>query len=157
MKYCIIGDYIENLPANNKKEELEKRYKQIQPSDLLNFEEKVKYVYEILSEPLPEINAYFFVLAPDYNMPDKLVLKEHGYKALYYSALVGKDNGVNDPEVVKLMKDYNKHQNDDLWSAFYEAMKRHSYSTENQSLYEDMKDTFFARIKEIRLNQDNNA
>ena len=175
VKYCIIGDYIENLLANNKKEELEKIYKQIQPSvlpdfeelekiykqiqpsDLLNFEEKVKYVYEILSEPLPEINAYFFVLAPDYNMPDKLVLKEHGYKALYYSALVGKDNGVNDPEVVKLMKGYNKHQNDDLWSAFYEAMKRHSYSTENQSLYEDMKDTFFARIKEIRLNQDNNA
>jgi biopolymer transport protein ExbD len=71
--------------------------------------------------------------------------------------LVGKDNGVNDPEVVKLMKDYNKHQNYDLWSAFYEAMKRHSYSTENQSLYEDMKSTFFARIKELRSNQDCNA
>ena len=176
VKYCIIGDYIENLLANNKKEELEKRYKQIQPSvllnfeelekrykqiqpsDLLNFEEEVKYVYGILSEPLPEINAYFFVLAPDYNMPDKGLLEKHGYKALYYSALVGKDNDVNDPDVVKLMNKYNDHnQNDDLWSAFYEAMKRHSYSTENQSLYEDMKDTFFARIKEIRLNQDNNA
>ena len=75
-----------------------------------------------------------------------------GYKALYYSVLVGKDKDVNNPSpIVKLMKDYNKNQNDDLWSAFYEAMKRHSYSTENQSLYEDMKDTFFARIKEIRL------
>lgn len=164
VKYCIIGDYIEkltaieNLLANNKKEVLEKIYKQIQPSDLPNFEDSVKDVYENLREPLPEIKAYFFVLAPDYNMPDKSLLEKHGYKALYYSALVGKDNDVNDPDVVKLMKDYNdKHQNDDLWSAFYEAMKRHSYSTENQSLYEDMKDTFFARIKEIRPNQNNNA
>ena len=163
VKYCIIGDYIEKLPAienllaNNKKEELEKIYKQIQPSELLNFEKSVKDVYEHLREPLPEIKAYFFVLAPDYNMPDKRLLKKHGYKALYYSALVGKDNGVNDPEVVKLMKDYNKHQNDDLWSAFYEAMKRHSYSTENQSLYEDMKSTFFARIKELRSKKVNNA
>lgn len=157
VKYCIIGDYIENLPANNK-EELEKRYKKIQPSVLPDFEEEVKKVYVYCNKTLPEINAYFFVLAPDYNMPDKSLLEKHGYKALYYSALVGKDNDVNDPDVVKLMKDYNdKHQNDDLWSAFYEAMKRHSYSTENQSLYEDMKDTFFARIKEIRLNQDNNA
>ncbi len=158
VKYCIIGDYIENLLANNKKEELEKRYKQIQPRDLPDFEKSVKDVYEHLREPLPEIKAYFFVLAPDYNMPDKGLLEKHGYKALYYSALVGKDNDVNDPDVVKLMNKYNdNNQNDDLWSAFYEAMKRHSYSTENQSLYEDMKDTFFARIKEIRLNQDNNA
>ena len=157
VKYCIIGDYIENLPANNK-EELEKRYKKIQPSVLPDFEEEVKKVYVDCNKTLPEINAYFFVLAPDYNMPDKSLLEKHGYKALYYSALVGKDNDVNDPDVVKLMKDYNdKHQNDDLWSAFYEAMKRHSYSTENQSLYEDMKDTFFARIKEIRPNQNNNA
>lgn len=157
VKYCIIGDYINNLTDGKEKEELGNGYKDITPSDLPNFEDRVKGVYEENGKPLPEIKEYFFVLAPDYNMPDQRLLEKHGYKALYYSALVGKDNGVNDSKVVKLMKDYNKHQNYDLWSAFYEAMKRHSYSTENQSLYEDMKDTFFARIKEIRLNQDNNA
>lgn len=157
VKYCIIGDYINNLTDGKEKEELGNSYKDITPSDLPNFEDSVKVVYEKNGKPLPEIKEYFFVLAPDYNMPDKRLLEKHGYKALYYSALVGKDNGVNDPEVVKLMKDYNKHQNDDLWSAFYEAMKRHSYSTENQSLYEDMKSTFFTRIKEIRSKKVNNA
>ena len=157
VKYCIIGDYINNLTDGKEKEKLGNRYKDITPSDLPDFEVRVKGVYEENGKPLPEIKEYFFVLAPDYNMPDKRLLEKHGYKALYYSALVGKDNGVNDPEVVKLMKDYNKHQNYDLWSAFYEAMKRHSYSTENQSLYEDMKSTFFARIKELRSNQDCNA
>lgn len=157
VKYCIICDYINNLTDGKEKEELGNSYKDITPSDLPNFEDSVKVVYEKNGKPLPEIKEYFFVLAPDYNMPDKRLLEKHGYKALYYSALVGKDNGVNDPEVVKLMKDYNKHQNDDLWSAFYEAMKRHSYSTENQSLYEDMKSTFFTRIKEIRSKKVNNA
>ena len=28
-------------------------------------------------------------------------------------------------------------------------MKRHSYESENDSLYEDMKNTFFTRIKEL--------
>lgn len=87
---------------------------------------------------------FYFVLAPDYNMPDNI--KDKGYSELTYSYLL------------KFLKDYHEeHKKEKLWSAFYEAMKRHSYSTENQSLYEDMKDTFFARIKEIRLNQDNNA
>lgn len=159
VKYCIIGDYINNLTDGKEKEKLGNGYKDITPSDLPNFEDSVKVVYEENGKPLPEIKEYFFVLAPDYNMPDKRLLEKHGYKALYYSVLVGKDKDVNNPSpIVKLMNGYNaKHQNDDLWSAFYEAMKRHSYSTENQSLYEDMKDTFFARIKEIRLNQDNNA
>lgn len=160
VKYCIIGDYINNLTDGKEKEELGNRYKDITLSDLPTFEESVKVVYEINGKPLPEIKGYFFVLAPDYNMPDKI----EEYEPLYYSALVGKckkdkdGKDVNNPDVVKELIKYNgNHQNDDLWNAFYTAMKRHSYDSENQSLYEDMKSTFFARIKEIRSNQGGNV
>ena len=77
------------------------------------------------------IKAYFFILAPDYNMPQEAERK--GYLPLYYSTLVGK---------------YKKlHEKENLWPVFYNAMKRHSYDYENESLYEDMKNTFFDRIQ----------
>lgn len=99
-----------------------------------------KYV-ESLEEKVP---CFYFVLAPDYNMPDNIENK--GYSKLTYSFLI------------ESLKEYHdKHKKEKLWSAFYDAMKRHSYDSENQSLYEDMKSTFFARIKEIRSNQGGNV
>ena len=87
--------------------------------------------------------CFYFVLAPDYNMPDSSELK--GYAPLHYSTLVGRDNGKEG-----ILKEYNEiHKDENLWSAFYLAMKRHSYESENDSLYEDMKCTFFTRIKEL--------
>ena len=82
-------------------------------------------------------------------------LKEYDYKALKYSVLVGKESDQY-ADVAQLMKDYDaKHKNDELWSAFYIAMERHSYDSENESLYEDMKHIFFSRIQ--KLKKDNNA
>ena len=94
-------------------------------------------------------------------MPTKEQLEKYGYKALRYSILVGKNKEGNDKDVVKLMKDYNdNHQSDNLWSAFYISMERHSYDYENESLYEDMKNTFFTRIQKcpkVSSNLDQNA
>ena len=154
VKFCIIGDYITTLTNEDVKKKLSKDYKEVTPSRLEELENEVKK----FNETLPEIKSYFFVLAPDYNMPTEERLQEYGYKALKYSILVGKNKDGNGKGVAELMKGYNaKHQRDDLWSAFYIAMERHSYDSENQTLYEDMKATFFTRIKEIILNDDNNA
>ena len=106
------------------------------------------------------IKSYFIILAPDYNMPDEEERK--GYEPLYYSTLVGKlKDGTKNTEVVEMMKQYHEaHKNENLWSAFYDAMQRHSYDYENDSLYEDMKNTFFARIQncpKVSPNIDENA
>lgn len=161
VKFCIIGDYITNLTDEDVMKKLSESYKALTPSQLETFENEVKAEYDKLNKTLPEIKSYFFVLAPDYNMPSKERLKQ--YKALRYSILVGKNKDGNDKDVVKLMKDYNnEHQSDDLWSAFYTAMDRHSYDYENESLYEDMKNTFLARIQKcpkvkVSSNLDPNA
>lgn len=105
-----------------------------------------QYIKHCIAEQ-KNIKSYFFILAPDYNMPS--LEERKGYVPLYYSILVGKSKkGPNNEEVVKLMRQYHEtHKNENLWSAFHDAMKRHSYDYENDSLYEDMKNTFFARIK----------
>ena len=95
--------------------------------------------------------CFYFVLAPDYNMPDSSELK--GYTPLYYSTLVGNYNGKEG-----VLKEYNtKHEEENLWSSFYLAMKRHSYESENDSLYEDMKCTFFTRIQQLPPKEEKNA
>ena len=164
VKFCIIGDYITTLTNEDVKKKLSKDYKEVTPSRLETFEnevcKQVKAEYDKLNKTLPEIKSYFFVLAPDYNMPD--AEEREGYKPLYYSTLVGKhQKDVDNAGVVEMMKQYNEiHKNENLWSAFYDAMKRHSYDYENDSLYEDMKNTFFARIQncpKVSPNIDKNA
>lgn len=105
-----------------------------------------QYIKHCITEQ-ENIKSYFFILAPDYNMPS--LEERKGYVPLYYSILVGKSKkGPNNEEVVKLMRQYHEtHKNENLWSAFHDAMKRHSYDYENDSLYEDMKNTFFTRIQ----------
>jgi hypothetical protein len=156
VKFCIIGDFITTLTDEDVKKKLSESYKALTPSQLETFENEVKAEYDKLNKTLPEIKSYFFVLAPDYNMPTEERLQEYGYKALKYSILVGKNKDGNGKGVAELMKGYNtNHQSDDLWSAFYIAMERHSYDSENESLYEDMKHIFFSRIQ--KLKKDNNA
>ena len=100
------------------------------------------------------------MLAPDYNMPDQEQLDRKGYLPLYYSTLTSK-NAKNGHAVMEKMSLYHAaHKSENLWSAFYDAMKRHSYDYENDSLYEDMKNTFFARIQncpKVSPNIDENA
>ena len=145
------------------KKKLSEIYKTVTPMQLEDFEKEVLDAYKKLNKSFPQIKSYFFVLAPDYNMPSNERLEKYDYKALRYSILVGKNKDGNDKDVVELMKDYySKHQSDDLWSAFYTAMERHSYDYENESLYEDMKNTFFARIQKcpkvkVSSNLDQNA
>ena len=150
--YRIIGDHISQLSdENEKKKKLHQKYDEITAKD---FSEKENELEELVREAYkekkerPDIKAYFFILAPDYNMPEADELK--GYLPLYYSALVGIEKDKNKKEVVALMKKYrNSHEKENLWSAFYDAMKRHSYDYENDSLYEDMKNTFFSRINKL--------
>ena len=85
-------------------------------------------------------------------MPDEIERK--GYLPLYYSTLVGieKESNEKDFQYLKDMREkmgiyHMNHEKENLWSALYDAMKRHSYDYENESLYEDMKNTFFARIQ----------
>ena len=86
-----------------------------------------------------------FVLAPDYNMPEetKRQVKDDNqnvcdtYQELRYSKIY---NWLKERATIELSQDSN-------FKAFHDAMKRHIYVYENDSLYEDMKNTFFARIK----------
>jgi hypothetical protein len=151
VKFCIIGDYITTLTDEDVKKKLSESYKEVTPSRLEELEKEVK----MFNKTSPEIKSYFFVLAPDYNVPAKKSLENYDYKALKYSVLVGNESDQY-ADVAQLMKDYDaKHKNDELWSAFYIAMERHSYDSENESLYQDMKNIFFSRIQ--KLKKDNNA
>lgn len=112
------------------------------------------------------------VLSPNYNQPeDKLLEIERRpnlnvdwykvnknlpvFKWLSYRKMYKwlSDNAGNllDPD----SKDY-----DQDFEAFHSAMKKHTYDYESQSLYEDMKNTFFTRIQNFKNsspNTDNNA
>ena len=149
--FRIIGDYINGLEDIPKKTEIKNIYDKINANTFRYnrgiIEEKIgKHVYD---KDFP-IKAYFFVLAPDYNMPDTRELAIKGYKPLYYSTLTFK-NMKNGQAVMDKMSSYHAaHQNENLWSSFFDAMKRHSYDYENESLYEDMKNTFFTRIQNCR-------
>ena len=168
VNYRIIGDYIEALDGKDEINEIKEEYDKIKPSDWegcadnkwkSDFEVKLSGIYKQLGENWNDIKAYFFILAPDYNMPSKE--ERNGYLPLYYSTLVGKDKtvmvedtaeNVGDypylQEVAEKMRKYHEnHAKDNLWMPFYDAMMRHSYNYENDSLYEDMKNTFFTRIQ----------
>ena len=182
VNYRIIGSYIEALDGKDEINEIKEEYDKIKPSDWegcadkwkSDFEVKLSGIYKQLGENWNDIKAYFFILAPDYNMPSKEERK--GYLPLYYSTLVGKDKtemvedtaeNVGDypylQEVAEEMRRYHENQaKDNLWMPFYDAMMRHSYNCENESLYEDMKNTFFARIQKcpkvnVSSNLDQNA
>ena len=83
------------------------------------------------------------VLAPDYNTPpeDHLKINGHCYKFmnLSYSTVY---NWLKENAESELRNDMN-------FKAFHDTMKRLTYEHENESLYEEMKETFFARINEL--------
>lgn len=146
--FRIIGDYINGLEDTQEKSDLKDIYDKITATNFRNkkgiIEEKIGI--HVFDKNFP-IKAYFFVLAPDYNMPDKEQLYRKGYLPLYYSTLTSKYAKNGDAVKEKMSLYHAAHKSENLWSAFYDAMQRHSYDYENDSLYEDMKNTFFARIK----------
>lgn len=114
-----------------------------------NIEKFQKKIHK-LDEKINELNDKVikgFVLAPDYNMPKEYkrqLRKENQevyftYQEMNYSMIYEwlKQNAQD-----KLNKDAN-------FKAFHDTIKRHTYKHENLYLYEEMKNTFFTRIKEI--------
>ena len=164
VNYRIIGDYIDALGDIEEIKNIKEKYNNLSTegwekwkddNERTSWEEELNKIYEGLGKKLNYIKAYLFILAPDYNMPNEEERKE--YLPLYYSTLVGeaKKEIVKDYKylqgVSELMKEYHKEHGElgkeNLWTAFYDAMKRHSYDYENDSLYADMKNTFFTRIQ----------
>ena len=79
---------------------------------------------------------------------------------MYYCTFTSNYAKNGDPVKEKMSLYHAAHKSENLWAAFYDAMKRHSYDYENDSLYEDMKNTFFARIQncpKVSPNIDENA
>ena len=150
VNYCILGERINLLKKEEEKNELLEIYKNLTYDNILHEnDESVSKIKEKLKESeTPEIRSYYFILAPDYNMPS--IEERKNYKPIPYSILTGSKKEGNNEGAVQLMHKYhNKYKEENLWSAFYDAMKRHSYESENDSLYEDMKNIFFTRIKEL--------
>ena len=72
-----------------------------------------------------------FLLAPDYNMPD---IEDSGYISLRYS------------EICNFLEGCDEVLQDKEFFAFYNAMKRHSFNSESESMYADMREMFYDRI-----------
>ncbi len=95
-----------------------------------------------------------FVLTPNYNPPDKKDLKvknsdfDFDFGWLPYRTIY---DWLNEEDVKCVVEE------DADFKAFYNVIKRHKYEFESSMLYEDMKSTFFTRIKEIRSKKVNNA
>lgn len=134
--YIIIENKISS-GINKKKDEIDNktqldRYKNY--IDYLIEEEKVE-----MELTRAQREKFAFVLAPDYNMPKDI----RKYEELRYSDIC---SYLRQNEAAwKCVK------NDADFYAFYKAMKRHSYSSESESLYEDMKKTFYTRIHQLQM------
>lgn len=107
-----------------------------------------------------------FVLSPNYNQPEEDELKIYNrspnisqnpdnqevasFKKLSYKEIYEWLSG-NAQNLLLQGKDYDAN-----FKALYDAMKKHKYEYENEALYEDMKNTFLARIKELEPSHDTN-
>ena len=98
------------------------------------------YVNEISQSSNGE-KIYAFVLAPDYNMPVVSDYCAQGveFKPLYYS------------DIYKFLSEKIECIIDDIsFIAFYNALKRHTYTSKSFALYEDMKQKFYDRINLLK-------
>ena len=107
-----------------------------------------------------------FVLSPNYNQPEENELKIYNispnisqnldnrevasFKKLSYKEIYEYLSS-NAKKLLLPGEDYDAN-----FKAFYDAMKKHKYEYENEALYEDMKNTFLARIKELEPSHDTN-
>ena len=79
--------------------------------------------------------AHFFILAPNYNVPDNTL--EGVYKVIKYNDLY---------QFLKTTSEVNEDVN---FKAFFEAMHRHTHNNVNDYLYYDMLEKFVRRINEV--------
>lgn len=97
----------------------------------------VNYInWKITKEDMGRI-GHFFILCPDYNRPE-LKSNEHIYRIITYS------------ELYSFLSDNPQVERDSNFKAFRDAMQRHTYSTPNGYLYNEMLEKFERRINKIR-------
>ena len=86
------------------------------------------------------------VLAPNYNLPTKNNRQIKDNNAIYTFC------GLKYSKLHKWISDNAKNEleNDSNFTAFHNAMKKHTYEYENEALYDDMKNKFFSRINEFK-------
>lgn len=95
------------------------------------------------------ITPHFLILAPNYNIPDLEEERDKNQKLLVpqmrdiYKIITYK-------ELYNFLKDkISVFENDANFVAFYESMRRHTYSNVNAYLYYEMEEKFIRRIKEL--------
>ena len=96
----------------------------------------VKYVKNLRSKN-NKLNDAYFILAPNYNIPEIEDTLRNEYKVITYKNIYEFLNGSMEIET------------DDNLKAFLDAMHRHTHGNVNDYLYYDMMQKFVSRINEI--------
>lgn len=96
----------------------------------------VNYINWRISEENDGRKGHFFILCPDYNQPE-LKDSEKIYKIITYG------------DLYRFLCERAEIGNDSNFKAFKNAMQRHTYSTHNGYLYNEMLEKFERRISEI--------
>jgi hypothetical protein len=116
--------------------------------DMTQLDRYVNFVESLLnsekeSEFKPE--PHYFIMAPDYNVPDLSLCKcKDKYHIIKYSQLFGFLTNSEYGEFVK---------QDDNFKAFRDTLYRHTLSTPNAYLFQEMLEKFQSRIKERKSSQ----
>lgn len=97
----------------------------------------VKYVKHLKSKNNKLGNDAYFILAPNYNIPEIEKTLRNEYKVITYKNIYEFLNGSKELE------------NDDNLKAFFDAMHRHTHENVNDYLYYEMMQKFVSRINEI--------
>ena len=125
---------------NNSGKRGEKWFEEIKELD-----SKLKKNKEI-TEEVKDRKTIGVVLAPNYNLPTKNNRQIKDNNAIYTFC------GLKYSKLHKWISDNAKNEleNDSNFTAFHNAMKKHTYEYENEALYDDMKNKFFSRINEFK-------
>lgn len=103
-------------------------------TQLNRYENYVKYL--IKSGDVPQTQYRAFLLAPNYNMPQ--LDNDKAFEPLTYR------------QICDYLEDKIVSLNDDDFTAFYHAMRRHRFDYESLCQYDDMKNIFYSRIEEYK-------
>ena len=110
---------------------------EVEQDQLDRYKNYIKYIID--NKNVEQAAYQLFVLAPDYS---KLKIKSGAdYKIIRYSCIC---NYLAD-KIVAIA--------DDDFTAFYFAMRRHSFNPESLCLYDDMKNIFYRRLEALSNKQ----
>ena len=146
-KDMLVNEIERINKCREKKEEQYKALKNKQGKHGLTWEEELTDLREqikMFNEELLEVEAREFrgfVLSPNYNKPSPEEYEVDGYKyeELLYSNIY---SWLEENAIAELKNDLN-------FMAFHDAMKKHTFETPSEALYEEMKNRFFSRIQKM--------